>query len=404
MARPSNIKIAKKPKVRDDSTIVSTYAELEQIAMLFAQGKYPFIILGGAPGLAKSTTFRRAVEAQVGRDYLLLEANASARGAYPELFTHKDKPVLFDDADQLFQNADGMRLLKQLGQTEHWKQISRVTKEFTNRRSVIPSSFWTSSNVCIITNQADFNESNVHIKAILDRAMLFTFAPTGLEIYRFVARWYWDQEIYDFIGRHYPFLEEVSCRLFYNCWIEKRAGREWRRLVLSRLWEEGSIEYRVVELLTQAGQATKQEKVSELMKAGIKRSTAYNYVNSFDDRYNLKEMPRLEVKGEPPSQEPPPGVFHIETESIVRNEVQPDYLEPSHMDERPQKRNKQRPKRREKKKAGQGRIDELTRKMDLAIKLERYEEAAHFRDELNKLTATPPRHDAQEREPPPPQE
>jgi hypothetical protein len=309
MVMRAKIKVSARPKVADDTAVIPTYKEAGEIARLFAQGKYPFLIFGGPPGTSKSTHFRLALEREVGNRYCLIQANASARGAYVEAYKHIDQPILVDDAEPLFQQPEGLRFLKEIGSTEQWKLVTRDTKEFTKPSSKVPPRFMTSSPVCVITNEVDWKEGSVQLQAVFDRAIKYTFAPTALEIYHFVPEWFWDQEIFDFVARHYPYLAEPTCRLFYNTWVEKNAGRDWQKYVLGRVFGPDSLEARVAEVFAENPAADRQEMVRLLVAGGIgSRATCYRHYNALYDRWRLKELPALKVRGKPPGKRPRPEI------------------------------------------------------------------------------------------------
>jgi hypothetical protein len=55
-----------------------------------------------------------------------------------------------------------------------------------------------------------------------------------VEVHRQAARWFWDQEVFDFIAGHLHLIDRQSLRLYVQAWELKRAGLDWRQAVLSR--------------------------------------------------------------------------------------------------------------------------------------------------------------------------
>jgi hypothetical protein len=53
-------------------------------------------------------------------------------------------------------------------------------------------------------------------------------------VHQRTAEWFWDQEIFDFIGTRLHLMREASMRHYLAAWELKQAGMDWRRLVLSR--------------------------------------------------------------------------------------------------------------------------------------------------------------------------
>ena len=103
-------------------------------------------------------------------------------------------------------------------------------------REGIPRRFSTSSRVLIIAN--DWRTLNVNVSAVEDRGHLLVFEPTALEVHLRTATWFWDQEVFDWIGTHLHLIERPSMRLYYAAWEQKQAGLEWRENLLAR-WLSG---------------------------------------------------------------------------------------------------------------------------------------------------------------------
>ena len=99
-------------------------------------------------------------------------------------------------------------------------------------RNEIPKEFTTTSRVAIITN--DWKTLNRDVAALQDRGHVVLFQPSAGEIHLRIAQWFWDQEIFDFLGERLHWLEEASLRHYVAAWELKQAGLDWRGLVLSR--------------------------------------------------------------------------------------------------------------------------------------------------------------------------
>jgi hypothetical protein len=110
-------------------------------------------------------------------------------------------------------------------------------------------SFPTCSKVCIIDNA--WNVQNEHIEALEDRSRLFLFAPPPVAVHEQMAQeeWFYDDEIYDFIGQHLYWIKHefdpkkpgvkakgkgLSVRLYVKAQEAKEAGEDWRQFVLSQ--------------------------------------------------------------------------------------------------------------------------------------------------------------------------
>src|SRR2546428_6198902 len=201
---------------------LTTYAELEKIVHGLSRGDQKLLIVLGSQGLGKGRGLRQAMAGQA----CWLEDNASAFGLYCQLWHHQNRPVVLDDLDGLYRNHDGIRLLKSLTQTEPHKTVSWYTDAATLQREQIPHEFPTSSRLAIITNE--WQTLNRNVAALQDRGHLVIFKPTPQEVHTRTAAWFWDQEIYDFVGERLHLLQEASMRHYLAAWELKQAGLDWR--------------------------------------------------------------------------------------------------------------------------------------------------------------------------------
>ena len=128
-------------------------------------------------------------------------------------------------------SARGPRSRKEIGRDASRDTVSRSSRT-TGRREQIPQEFQTSSRLAIITNE--WKTLNRNVAALQDRGHLVIFEPSPQEVHTRTAEWFWDQEIYDFVGERLHLLQEASMRHYVAAWELKRAGVDWRGLVLSR--------------------------------------------------------------------------------------------------------------------------------------------------------------------------
>jgi hypothetical protein len=97
------------------------------------------------------------------------------------------------------------------------------------QREQIPQEFHTSSRLAIITNE--WRTLNRNVAALQDRGHVVIFEPTPQEVHTRTAEWYWDQEIYDFVGERLNLIQEASMRHYVAAWELKEAGLDWRSLL-----------------------------------------------------------------------------------------------------------------------------------------------------------------------------
>jgi hypothetical protein len=249
---------------------LTTYFELEKMVQGFARGHFNLLILIGGHGLGKSRIVRHAL----GDSACWLAGNLSVFGLYCQLWEHCHWPVVLDDVDGLYAQRDGVRLLKCLTQSERIKSVSWHSDAPTLRREGIPQEFDTASRVAIIANE--WKTLNRNVAALQDRGHLLLFQPSPLEVHRRTATWFWDQEIFDFVGARLHWIAEASMRHYVAAWELKRAGLDWRRLILSRCLSGRAL--LVAQLKADPQYRSEAERVQAFQAAGGgSRSSYFNW-------------------------------------------------------------------------------------------------------------------------------
>jgi hypothetical protein len=207
---------------------LTTYSELEQYVRAFAAGHLNLLMIFGPPGVGKSRSVRHAV----GNNVCWIGGQATPFGIYLQAYEHRHEPIILDDVDCLYADRLGIRLLKALGQTERTKTVSWQTAAPTLKTCGIPRQFTTTSRVALVGN--DWKTLNADVAALEDRGHLLLFEPAPLEVHRQAARWFWDQEIFDFVACHLHLIAQHSLRTYSHAWELKQAGLDWRQGVLCR--------------------------------------------------------------------------------------------------------------------------------------------------------------------------
>jgi hypothetical protein len=248
---------------------VATYSELERYAQAFADGHLNLVMLCGAPGLGKSQCFRRAL----GGTVCWIDGNASAFGIYLLAHEHLNQPMVLDDVDGLYRDRHGIRLLKALCQTDRVKSVSWHTNVATRQGLDIPRQFTTTSRVAIIANQ--WKALNADVAALEDRGHCLAFTPSALEVHRQAARFFWDQEIFDFVAAHLHLLIQPSLRTYVLAWELKQAGLNWREAVLGRCLRGATLA--VAKFKANPSFASERDRVRAFVAAGLGcRATYFN--------------------------------------------------------------------------------------------------------------------------------
>jgi hypothetical protein len=188
--------MAKSPSLPSHAVHVASFAELEQYVRAFAAGHLNLLMIFGPPGVGKSRSVRQGLGSRV----CWIGGQATPFGIYLKAYEHRREPIVLDDVDGLYAHRSGVRLLKALGQTERAKTLSWQSAAPTLERQGIPRQFTTTSRVALIGN--DWKTLNADVAALEDRGHLLLFEPSPLEVHRQAARWFWNQEIFNFVANH----------------------------------------------------------------------------------------------------------------------------------------------------------------------------------------------------------
>src|SRR6266849_3537944 len=131
------------------------------------------------------------------------------------------------------------------------------------------------SQVCWIGGQATPFGIYLHadVAALEDRGHLLLFEPTPLEVHRQAARWFWDQEIFDFIADHLHLTAQHSLRTYCHAWELKRADLDWRQGVLCRCLT--GVALAVAKLKANPAFGSEDERVRTFVQSGAGCRASY---------------------------------------------------------------------------------------------------------------------------------
>ena len=282
--------MAKSKSPAPQPLVVRTYEELGKYVRAFVQGHLGLLILTGGPGLGKSHGLKTAL----GPDACVIESSATAFGTFLRLHAAADKPVLIDDVDNLYRNRDAVRLLKSLCLTDPVRTISWNSDARTLVKKNIPSQFQTTSKVAIVANE--WQQSNKDVLALEDRGHLVHFDPDSAEVHRKVAEWFWDQDVFGFLGERLQLIHHPSFRHYIVAAELKQAGLDWMTAVLARCLS-GKLLI-VAQLKASNKYATEEHRAQAFINAGHGcRATYFNLAKKLPP---LVELPRLTVRGTRP--------------------------------------------------------------------------------------------------------
>ena len=211
--------------------VVTTYAEYYKIVKAFFAGHFGLLIIVGDPGKSKSYEFQRQAEAKGGCKYV--RGLGSPYKLYLSLYDYRDKDVILDDAEIYWKEADGRILLRELTEISKPASVSWAKQNARMEKEGYPTSFKTSSKVCLICNTLKFGRAD-EFAAIVDRGHLVYFDPTPQEVHTMAGTWApkkFGKEIYDAVGDHLHYMPNCSARIYEKLSQAKAAERDWKKLL-----------------------------------------------------------------------------------------------------------------------------------------------------------------------------
>ncbi|MEX0702931.1 MAG: hypothetical protein WD069_12620 [Planctomycetales bacterium] len=290
--------MAKSNSLPDHVLRVCTYTELRQYALAFADACLNLLLLFGAAGLGKSRCLREAVGEQVS----WIDGNGTPFGIYMEAYKHRDQPLVLDDVDGLHRDHRGVRLLKTLCQSEPSKRLCWMTAAAELEKRGIPRQFDTTSRVAIIANR--WETLNADVAALQDRGHVLHFEPSAGEVHRHCAEWFWNQEIFDFVGRHLHLMASPSLRTYGLAWELMHAGLPWRPSVLSRCLTGPALE--VAKLKADPSFEAEEARVRAFVEAGHGcRATYFNHARKLQPPADIPAIKLLHTKPPEPAPQSP---------------------------------------------------------------------------------------------------
>lgn len=258
---------------------LTTYPQLDLYLAKFSAGELGLVLLLGRHGTGKSESVKRSLRAALdkagGKDQsvLYVEGHTQPFGLYRHLWEYRDQPVVLDDLDKLYADANCVRLLKPLCNTERVKRVSWLTN-LTLQDSAVPPSFVTTSSVILIANE--WRTANPNVRALEDRAIILHFNPSNAEIHRPVGEWFKDAEVYRLITETLPAIATLSMRHYCKGAQLRRAGLpDWRNSLLQMVLPDPRLAC-VVALQHDAAFSSEEQRIERFVAAtGYSRATYF---------------------------------------------------------------------------------------------------------------------------------
>jgi hypothetical protein len=289
-------------KIPKGAEVVRTYAQYEEHVGAFFAGRYHLFMVVGAPGLVKSHSF----EKRLGATSHLIRGWTAPLQAYIDTYRHRNKLLIFDDAEVLWKRPGGRVLLRSLCELKPQKLMQWASTAQGLVKAGVPQSFLTSSKVAVVANRFVFGDAEEH-EAVLDRGHVIHFDPSPNEVHAQVGDWFWCQEVYDYIGERLHLLSNVSARLYIKAWERRQAGGDWRRLLDEAYCREGAM--RFVQLLeVDPSCKTVDDRAKKFTDyTGACRATYFNLKRELKQADQLHafqkvETPKRELHSQPPAE------------------------------------------------------------------------------------------------------
>lgn len=200
----------------------------------FAQGKIPFLIIVGPTSTGKSEAIREVIKKVV-----MVDGNISLINFYEKLCDFKDWHFVLDDLPPKFYKDDDCNaILKALTNSTTSTPDGNVVRY--DKQSVSQTEIVTKSRVILIANS--WANASPHVKALEARAITLMFEPTNYEIHKEVAKWFNDQEVYDYIYELLPLMDRNNMRLYVTGKTLKSAGVDWQTSILQMVTSDKAVQ------------------------------------------------------------------------------------------------------------------------------------------------------------------
>jgi hypothetical protein len=272
--------------IPSEAEIIRSFDEYRKLVAAFFAGHYNLLIIVGRPGLSKSYMFEEQLDPSRA---FLLRGHATPFKVYQDLWEHRHKLTILDDAEDIWRNKTGRVLLRSLSEHKSKKLVQWESASKQLEKLGIPTSFRTASKCAFICNKFVFGEAEEY-GAIADRGHIIYFDPPPIEIHKEVGRWFWCQEIYDYIGGRLDLVKDLSARTYLKALERMRAGGDWRKLIDTVFCHSAAMRL-VKELEGKSGK--KMDKVRQFTKeTGMSPATYYLYRAQLEKDNQLVSSPK----------------------------------------------------------------------------------------------------------------
>ena len=279
--------MTRSPQIPRDAVILRTYAELAAEADAFFGDYYDELLVVGSAGIGKSEMFKQRIRRHPDRCHYI-EGNTKPLATYMECWRHLHKLIVFDDAEGLWRSDNGKHLMRQLTQHSISKYIQWLSTVKELEWNGIPNHFTTASKCAFLMNRFVASTNDHFYEAILDRGHVFYFDPPALERHKYVASWFHDQEIHDYVGAHLHLINNLTARTYNLLDQKKRAGHDWQQYFMDRFCHDTLLQM-VQQLENDDSHKSVEDRVRKFVGRGLGcRRTYFNYKDELSASGQLK--------------------------------------------------------------------------------------------------------------------
>lgn len=107
------------------------FEDLDALIDMVANGVQPSLLITGMAGIGKTYSVTKRLQTTLGAEgikWAMVKGKTSPFGLYSQLFMHRDKLIVFDDIDSVFQNMDTKNMLKAALDSYEKREISWISK------------------------------------------------------------------------------------------------------------------------------------------------------------------------------------------------------------------------------------------------------------------------------------
>lgn len=253
-----------KPTLSDEEVLKDIQARFDMMAKIVVgagKGEVPSVVIPGAPGVGKSYTVTRALDA-AGVRHVRVTGGISAVELYAlgYAYRHKGNVIVLDDSDSILKSEEGVNVLKAMTESSIRRTISWRKQNKNFEADEIPDTYVFQGSLIFISNldfQAIVDDGKsaaaVHVAALMSRSL---YLETNIHNRRALDLWVrhiattgkmlaveglseeQGEEVLKWMSDHRERLREYSLRTLHHvCLLVHNMNGEWEnaaRMTLCR--------------------------------------------------------------------------------------------------------------------------------------------------------------------------